>query len=621
MRCDVVAAAGAAAAGLQPPPAETPSPISSRVPSGLSSASRAPSGLSEKSRAPSELSSGLSEKSLASTEEAGLFGAAEDGKATVKEKLWARLGGEGALLAVALSAAMSGFAQPRALTLSDPVPGHSSVTASAYSVRVRDALAALGAPVMLQDVEAPLHASLAMVGGGGGITLLVPRVSWGCAACGVSPAVTGAITASAAVVVDACRAVAVSSKVEGVELCGALLHFLSKEAPSRLEPYLDSDVIALAHFWLVSPESARATAHALLSARLGRTQPATRQAIVTEWTAKLNERAAVVGPAPAGLAGPEGPAVIVLAVIGSHFVDSLNTATAARVAKALVAALSSAILLHSKAASHLLARGAALWCRHLTDPLALLRTLYTRYWRWQDFGTTMQEAEFALRSVAPILPSEFVEVIGEEASRHSQLVCHVRSERSVTAIRVLVAMIKRHPLPMLPALPRAVEVVLSTLDPAHPLVRQALMQHSTAALKEIVRRFPQATFHQETQRFAVGTVDALVVIFDVRTATKWRVLEGHEGAISAVTFDGAGQRLATFSAAEGRVRFWETGHSGPFGLFSSKVGRCVQQFTVPHAELRVADKAGAALAFGILFTPNAIVLTRDSVPICEFPIK
>jgi len=88
-----------------------------------------------------------------------------------------------------------------------------------------------------------------------------------------------------------------------------------------------------------------------------------------------------------------------------------------------------------------------------------------------------------------------------------------------------------------------------------------------------------------------------------------------------VTFDGAGQRLATFSAAEGRVRFWETGHSGPFGLFSSKVGRCVQQFTVPHAELRVADKAGAALAFGILFTPNAIVLTRDSVPICEFPIK
>ena len=41
--------------------------------------------------------------------------------------------------------------------------------------------------------------------------------------------------------------------MEGVELCGALLHFLSKEAPSRLEPYLDSDVIALAHFWLVPP--------------------------------------------------------------------------------------------------------------------------------------------------------------------------------------------------------------------------------------------------------------------------------------------------------------------------------------------------------------------------------
>lgn len=29
-----------------------------------------------------------------------------------------------------------------------------------------------------------------------------------------------------------------------------------------------------------------------------------------------------------------------------------------------------------------------------------------------------------------MLPSEFVEVLGEEASRHSQLVCHVRGERS-----------------------------------------------------------------------------------------------------------------------------------------------------------------------------------------------
>mmetsp|Transcript_1052 Transcript_1052/g.1902 ORF Transcript_1052/g.1902 Transcript_1052/m.1902 type:complete len:133 (-) Transcript_1052:782-1180(-) len=106
------------------------------------------------------------------------------------------------------------------------------------------------------------------------------------------------------------------------------------------------------------------------------------------------------------------------------------------------------------------------------------------------------------------------------------------------------------------------------------------MQHSTVALKEIVRTFPQTTFHRDTQRFAVGTVDALIVIFDVRTATKWRVLEGHEGAISAVTFDAAGQRLASFSCAEGRIRYWETGNAGPFGLFSSKVGRCVQQFNV-----------------------------------------
>jgi hypothetical protein len=42
-------------------------------------------------------------------------------------------------------------------------------------------------------------------------------------------------------------------------------------------------------------------------------------------------------------------------------------------------------------------------------------------------------------------------------------------------------------------------------------------------------------------------------------------------------------------------------------------------------ELGASDANGSkeaqALAFGILFTPNAIVLTRDGHPVCEFPIK
>lgn len=35
------------------------------------------------------------------------------------------------------------------------------------------------------------------------------------------------------------------------------------------------------------------------------------------------------------------------------------------------------------------------------------------------------------------------------------------------------------------------------------------------------------TFHQQTQRFSVGCTDGLIVLYDLRTATKWKVLEGH----------------------------------------------------------------------------------------------
>lgn len=33
-----------------------------------------------------------------------------------------------------------------------------------------------------------------------------------------------------------------------------------------------------------------------------------------------------------------------------------------------------------------------------------------RYWRYQDFGTTITEAELALKTIAPVLPAQFVEV-------------------------------------------------------------------------------------------------------------------------------------------------------------------------------------------------------------------
>merc|ERR1711969_190740 len=125
----------------------------------------------------------------------------------------------------------------------------------------------------------------------------------------------------------------------------------------------------------------------------------------------------------------------------------------------------------------------------------------------------------------------------------------------------LVALVKKHPAALLRHLPAVVEAVVRSLDPSEPALRKGCLRASTKALHEIVRRYPMVAFHQQTQRFAVGTLDAVIVIYDLRTATKWRILEGHTAALSALTFDGGGDVLLSYAAVESCVRVWKVGAS------------------------------------------------------------
>ena len=247
----------------------------------------------------------------------------------------------------------------------------------------------------------------------------------------------------ARVLLDSCRNSAQARGVKGAQVITALLHFVAKEMAGRVPHYSEPDAIGLAHFWLTADEASRAAAHTLLSSRLSRTDAATRHGIIQEWTARLRasqstpagrgggdgaaEAAGAAAGGEEGFSAEEGPAVVVLAVIGAHFQEALDDETAGRVANGLARAVGGSNMLHARVASHLLSRGAPLWSRYIKQgAVALFRVLYARYWRYHDFNTTLSDAEAALRALAPVLPLEFVEVLGEEASRHSQLVCHVR---------------------------------------------------------------------------------------------------------------------------------------------------------------------------------------------------
>jgi WD repeat-containing protein 7 len=64
-----------------------------------------------------------------------------------------------------------------------------------------------------------------------------------------------------------------------------------------------------------------------------------------------------------------------------------------------------------------------------------------------------------------------------------------------------------------------------------------------------------------TQRLAVGTNEGAVIMYDLKTAIRLYVLEGHTKAITACSFSTDGRRLVTISLGESLVLVWKVGSS------------------------------------------------------------
>lgn len=78
--------------------------------------------------------------------------------------------------------------------------------------------------------------------------------------------------------------------------------------------------------------------------------------------------------------------------------------------------------------------------------------------------------------------------------------------------------------------------------------------------------FPSIDFHGKSQRLAVGTAEGAAIVFDLRTATRLYVLEGHNRPVTALSWSPDGHRLVTVSLEENRVVVWRVS-GGILGMF------------------------------------------------------
>lgn len=186
--------------------------------------------------------------------------------------------------------------------------------------------------------------------------------------------------------------------------------------------------------------------------------------------------------------------------------------------------------------------------------------------------------------------------------------CNKPSEKN-GYLKLISLLIRHNPLILYKNLPPLVESIVKSLDPNIADMRDTVLQTATNVLHELVKRFPSIAFHGGSQKLAIGTLEGAAIIYDLRTATRWHILEvlesfkncsnfvftnffsfwkrwliiiiiifqGHIKPVTALKFSNDGRIIVSCSLEEGVVNVWNP-NPGIFGMIagsltsSNKVG-------------------------------------------------
>ncbi len=231
---------------------------------------------------------------------------------------------------------------------------------------------------------------------------------------------------------------------------------------------------------------------------------------------------------------------------------------------------------HLVLATDLLGKAFVLWKLFIPEPIALMQRLH--HLSLHKNGQVGHSALKALLQTGRELPVQFVKCMGTETRNPNNI-----TKAKSGAILAIEKLVRKYPFALENCLADCVQIITRCLDPSDPALRKSLLYPSTSALHVLVQKYPMVSFHQQSQRFAVGSsVDSscIIIIYDLRTATKFRILDGHKFDISAIAFSPSGNQLVSYSASEKppSVRVWNTGVLGFFSSLLGIHGSCTQIF-------------------------------------------
>ncbi|KAG8772583.1 hypothetical protein FRC12_002979, partial [Ceratobasidium sp. 428] len=311
----------------------------------------------------------------------------------------------------------------------------------------------------------------------------------------------------------------------------------------------------LASFWVCNPDEVRQAARTLFESRLAQMSETDVVKCVAFWREYLPS----LQPLDSAHSPPAVRALIVCGVIAATKHSLLPTVYVTDIAKSI------ALYLHDEAEAsitspanrilsiELCSRGFQVWQHHV-DAMEMLRALSGFAVAPPGVNKGGKEARAAILQIAASSTPLFMTTLSLDITQ-PKTVEHRRATMQLVAF-----IIRKKPLVLYPNLPRLVEAVVKSLDPSSS-GRDAIMDAATEILAEVVRIYPSVDFHMTTQKLAVGTPEGAVILFDLKTATRLYVLEGHARRLTVLSFSPDGRRLVTASLEESVVMVWKVGTS------------------------------------------------------------
>ena len=106
-------------------------------------------------------------------------------------------------------------------------------------------------------------------------------------------------------------------------------------------------------------------------------------------------------------------------------------------------------------------------------------------------------------------------------------------------------------------------------------------------------------------------------MYDLRTATKYRVLDGHTGKVDAIAFSHSGEKLASFSNDDRLIKVWPLVSANILSGFFQTTSKCIVSDPVPPVPPLSADAPPTGLRHTqILWADRSseLRLIRDHAP-------